>query len=365
MRLLLSCLLLLLATPDLYADLVNIPDSLLKFKVDRDIKVGIKQSEPFVILESGDDPTGVSIELWEGVASDLDLTYEYVTFETLDDLLRAVESDSVDISINPITVTPDRLIQMEFSQPFFITNLAIAVQRKDSYPLLRVFKLILSQQFLEILAALAVIILIFGFLAWLFERKHNKDQFGPGASGLWDAFWWSAVTMTTVGYGDKAPKSIGGRIVGLFWMFAAIIIIGVFTGTVASLLTVDKLSLDINDLDDLNKADVLTIKASTSEEYLRTKGIRARSIQDLETALDMLKQGEVDALIYDEPLLKYMIDKKPYAREIVIAPAKFMTQYYAYALPLKKTKIQPLNLAMIERIESLEWKKRLVEYGLD
>ena len=39
------------------------------------------------------------------------------------------------------------------------------------------------------------------------------------------AFWWAAVTMTTVGYGDKTPVTTGGRIVGLVWMFTSVIVI--------------------------------------------------------------------------------------------------------------------------------------------
>lgn len=344
---------------------LNLPDSLLKFKNNPTITIGIKQSEPFVIIDDENEPTGLSVELWEGIAEDLGVDYEYRIFDNLDMLLHAVETDRVDLSINPLTVTPDRLVKMEFSQPFFITNLAIAIPKKDGYSFRRVFRLIFSLQFLEILLFLSIIILFFGFLAWFFERKHNKEQFGSGLKGLWDSFWWSAVTMTTVGYGDKAPKSVGGRIVGLFWMFSALVIIGVFTGTVASLLTVDQLSLDINDLNDLKKAKVLTIKSSTSEEYLKSKGIETQTAQDLQTALHRLNQGEVDALIYDEPLLRYMIEEEPFSESLTIAPAKFLTQYYAYAVPLSQEKIQVLNLAMIEQIESVEWRKKLVEYGLD
>lgn len=344
---------------------VSIPDSLLKFKNERLIKVGIKQSEPFVILQENEEPTGLSIELWESITNDLDVRFEYKVFQNLENLLQAVESDEVDISINPLTVTPERLVQMEFSQPFFITNLAIAIRKQEGYRFGPVLQLIFSPRFLEILGFLSIMIFFFGFLAWLFERKHNKDQFDSGLKGLWDSFWWSAVTMTTVGYGDKAPKSIGGRIVGLFWMFAAIVIIGVFTGTIASLLTVDQLSLDINDLDDLRDAEVMTIRSSTSEEYLRSKGIQTHTEDDLGDALNQLKDGKVDAVIYDEPLLKYIIEKGELQDEITIAPAKFLTQYYAYAVPLKEEKLQALNLAMLERIETIEWQKKLIKYGLE
>jgi hypothetical protein len=37
------------------------------------------------------------------------------------------------------------------------------------------------------------------------------------------------VTMTTVGYGDTAPKTVPGRILGLVWMLAALVFVSLFT----------------------------------------------------------------------------------------------------------------------------------------
>ncbi|MCP5004792.1 MAG: cag pathogenicity island protein Cag26 [Planctomycetes bacterium] len=49
-----------------------------------------------------------------------------------------------------------------------------------------------------------------------------------------DAFWWSFVTITTVGYGDIAPSTFGGRITGIIVMVFGIGLLGMFTATIAS-----------------------------------------------------------------------------------------------------------------------------------
>lgn len=51
-----------------------------------------------------------------------------------------------------------------------------------------------------------------------------------------DALWWSAVTVTTVGYGDYAPVTVTGRIIAVGLMIAGIALLGVVTATLASWL---------------------------------------------------------------------------------------------------------------------------------
>ncbi|MBM3214722.1 hypothetical protein FJZ36_07400 [Candidatus Poribacteria bacterium] len=51
-----------------------------------------------------------------------------------------------------------------------------------------------------------------------------------------DAVWWGFVTMTTVGYGDKYPRTRGGRTVAVLLMFSGIVLISSFTATASSVL---------------------------------------------------------------------------------------------------------------------------------
>lgn len=60
----------------------------------------------------------------------------------------------------------------------------------------------------------------------------------PGIS-LGTSFWWSIVTLTTVGYGDVSPVTFGGRIIAIVLMIVGIGLLGTFSATIASFL-VDK-----------------------------------------------------------------------------------------------------------------------------
>jgi len=51
-----------------------------------------------------------------------------------------------------------------------------------------------------------------------------------------DALWWSAATITTVGYGDITPVTLGGRLAGLVAMVVGISTFAVITARVAAFL---------------------------------------------------------------------------------------------------------------------------------
>jgi voltage-gated potassium channel len=50
----------------------------------------------------------------------------------------------------------------------------------------------------------------------------------------WDGVWWAVVTVTTVGYGDIAPQSVGGQVIAVFVMLFGIAFLSVLTATIAT-----------------------------------------------------------------------------------------------------------------------------------
>jgi ABC-type amino acid transport substrate-binding protein len=116
--------------------------------------------------------------------------------------------------------------------------------------------------------------------------------------------------MTAVGYGDKAPKILGGRLVGLVWMFAGIIVISSFTAAMTSSLMLSTLGSLISGQEDLYNVKVATVSHSTSEKYLNQKGVSFQTVIDAEEGLKALAAGRVDAVVYDVLILQYLIHEK-------------------------------------------------------
>jgi voltage-gated potassium channel len=69
--------------------------------------------------------------------------------------------------------------------------------------------------------------------AWV-DLLFEKHAPGSNIHSYGDALWWAVVTVTTVGYGDRFPVTVGGRAVAVILMLVGIGLIGTLTATVAS-----------------------------------------------------------------------------------------------------------------------------------
>ncbi|MES1923921.1 transporter substrate-binding domain-containing protein [Salinisphaera sp. T31B1] len=337
------------------ADHAGMPAS----EVGAKLTVGTKAAPPFVIDTDG-RYSGISIALWQAVAERIGVTFDYAP-TTLPGLFSGLEDGQLDVSVAALTVTAPREARIDFTYPFYSTGLAIAVPAGGS----RVWSTVerfFSWQFLSALGALAVVLMLVGVLVWLFERRANAEEFGGGpASGLASGFWWAAVTMTTVGYGDKSPRTLGGRVVGLVWMFAAIIIISSFTAAIATSLTVGQLSSGIRGVEDLPGARVATISGSAAADALTDRGIAYQARDELDQALEDLAARRVDAVVFDAPLLRYEVLER-YAGKLDVVEGVFDRQDYAFALPQGSDLREPINRAILEYLGDDDWSALLTRY---
>ncbi len=324
------------------------------------LRVGIKEAPPFVIKQDG-TWQGISINLWEQIAEDKGWQYEYIE-QDLQSLIDNTTNGTLDIAVAALSINESRERILDFTHAFYSTGLGIAARAKPS-GFLSLIGNLFSFQFFQAVGGLAIILLLFGLLVWIFERKRNPDQFG---GKLWDGigsgFWWSAVTMTTVGYGDKASVTRGGRIVALIWMFMALIVISSFTAAIASSLTVNQLSSVINSPDDLYDAKVATVENSSSTSFLSSRDIGYREVATIDKAMKLLYDEKIDAVVYDMPIMQYLINQeKP--DNVKILPQSFKKLYYGFALPETNDLLkEQVDLKILEITAQQEWQQVLQEY---
>lgn len=68
----------------------------------------------------------------------------------------------------------------------------------------------------------------------LFTLMFEINAPGANITSFGDSTWWAFVTVTTVGYGDFTPVTVGGRVIAVLIMFTGAAAVGAVTAAVAS-----------------------------------------------------------------------------------------------------------------------------------
>jgi polar amino acid transport system substrate-binding protein len=318
------------------------------------IRIATKEFPPLVFT----DGTGFCIDLARIFCTNNNLVPEFVFYTSVPELLMAVESGDCDMGFAGITITAEREQQVDFSQPFFDSGLAIAVKTKaisrfahTGGALLRVF-------------GISIILFVVGItlvahVMWWVERD---DTASSGFStryrkGILDAYWWAVVTMTTVGYGDKCPRKIIGRIVAGVWMIIGIIWFAAFTATLSSALTVDRIRHGaVQDLADLYNRRVAVIEGTTSDDFIRYHNVKLVQVKSFTDLIAKLKNDEVEAVVYDAPPLMYAAKIDP---DIQVVGDFFAEQRYGVVFPNDRHEDlkEIIDIAILKNRRSGEFQK--------
>lgn len=318
------------------------------------LKVGVATVPPFVMEAAGGELEGISVDLWRDIAErkGWDFSWQPLSFS---ELLDAVESGDIDVAVGALTMTADREERFDFSHPFYQTGLSIGVLPQPEQNLFTALRALISWQFLSVVLGLATLLLAVGVVVWFAEHKRNPEQFGGTTlQGLGAGMWWAAVTMTTVGYGDKAPTTPLGRLVGLVWMFAGLIVVASFTAAITTSLTVSNLTPRIQSENDLYSTVVATVDDTASQRYLQDQHIRYRTYPDLTTAMTSVANGETGAVVYDRALMQYR-NQQLGDKHLSILPDVFAKQLYAFAIPEGSALRAPLSFEILDVTESEQW----------
>ena len=143
-------------------------------------------------------------------------------------------------------VTPMAIIDLLAFLPFYLSAFfAVDLRFLRVLRLLRILKLTRYSPALETFARvlrnerkplvaallmLGVVLILVSSLMFVFEQSAQPEAFGSIPATL----WWGIVTLTTVGYGDVAPVTVGGKIFGALVTVMGVGIVAVPAGILAS-----------------------------------------------------------------------------------------------------------------------------------
>ena len=260
------------------------------------LRVGIVPRPPYAMpTEAG--WTGLAVEAWQFVAQREGLAYAFVPLERGTGV-DAVASGAVDLAL-PLDATGEAATRVAFTAPLHTATIGVAGGRRTT-PLDVVARL-LTWDLARIVIGLSVLLFVVGAVVWWLERRRNEEMFGGTTTeGLGDGFWWAGVTLTTIGYGDKAPVTMAGRAVAMVWMLVGLAISSALTAAVVSATGIGR---GVSLPEDLRGLTVLAEADTAAARFLGASDIAFTGTSDVDGALRAVRAGEADAFVGLAPMI--------------------------------------------------------------
>ncbi|NBC26476.1 MAG: glycine betaine/L-proline ABC transporter substrate-binding protein ProX [Bacteroidetes bacterium] len=322
----------------------------------RRIRVVTQQVDPLVQY-SDREYSGFSIDVFKGIADEIGLDYTIYSVNSIAKMLDDVRRGEADIATAALGITSDREESFDFSHPYYKTGLQILVPA-DSGSISRIpraiLSIIFSPEVVTIFLFFFGVLLISAHIIWYAERDRDDDFPNDYWKGIGISIWWAAVTVTTVGYGDKTPKGVPGRVFGLIWIFAGYFAFSYFTATITSTVTLQEINSNIQSVDDLYGKKVATVRNSAAEYFLVDNGINAATYTTFDQTVEALRSGDAAAVVYDAPVLQHYASESGYGN-VKVTGAIFQQQSYGFALPKGSPLRKEINLGYLKLVENGEF----------
>ncbi len=331
------------------------------------LKVAVAECPPFVMVENG-RITGLAVYLWERIGSDMGLSWDYVQYP-LGDLLETIESEDPavlpDVGISCTSVTAEREELIDFSHSFHETYTAIAVRQTTLWSAVTGF--LTSPQVLKALFIVLGIAIFIGGVFYLLEHRTNKKLFSS------DSFLGRIIEPVIVGlmFVSSGPirfyrfKTLTARVLSAVLTLSSTFLIAAITAVLASSFTLNAMTTDVRTLDDLRNLQVGALVASTSSAFLDDNGIRHQTRPDLDTLVNDLDSGGLDAIVSDAAFLTYRINhgkRQGKFQSLTVLPYKLEAQNYAFILKQDSPLREGINRALLTERVQRDWRDKIREY---
>ena len=312
-------------------------------------RVGVAHFPPMIVVNSKTGAIGGSdYEMFELLASDPDIAlnksdYEYVVASSFGALMSMVEAGEVDIAIDGISITHDRLQKLHFTQPYKNSGQRIMIPYAGEIRLWSHITTYVGQFFrLEILFAFVAFLIncfVWGILIYFAERIFSRRRLSssddttklePNIRTIEDGTLAAYDAGTTIGYGRFFPVTRIGQIVGAAAFFCGAIVVGNVISTLTTDKIVNRLEGEINGPDDLKGKIVAVVDGTTSERLINEYNpSQVLECDDFYKAVVEMRLGNAEAVMADDPVVLNYVKENPTHGSVV--GSKFHPEDYGIA----------------------------------
>lgn len=308
------------------------------------LAVATVERPPFSFSDKSGE-AGFSMDLLAALSETLGWQYSIERMDKFADMLGAVQTGKADLAIANISITAARETAMDFSQPIFESGLQILVPEEPS-AIPALLRALMSRDLFLAIGIAFVILLTGGMVMWYFERR-AQPYFDRSLDEAWfPSFWWALNLVVNGGFEERVPRTAFGRMFGVLLVVSSLFIVSVFTARITSVMTVEAISGSVNSVNDLYGRSVGTVEGSTAAAFLSRREIDFAAYDGLETMLTAFEAGDVDALVFDAPILAYYATHRGRGKAATTGSV-FLRENYGIAFPTGSARVEEVNQALL------------------
>ncbi|MGH1355426.1 MAG: transporter substrate-binding domain-containing protein [Thalassovita sp.] len=316
--------------------------------MSQELVVGTVTRPPFSMSLAGTD-LGFSIDLWDALAESTGRAYRIERFDSFGGMLEAVQTSEIDLAIANISITASREELMDFSQPIFSAGLQIMTHvERDGASLWKA--LVNKELVLSVILAFAALLGV-GMLMWWLERRHQEYFDKPAKQAMFPAFWWALNLVVNGGFEERVPRTALGRLMGVGLVITSLFFVSVFVAYVTSVMTVDAITSNVNSVNDLYGRRVGTVAGSTAANFMDKRDLDYREYDGLDQVLASFETKELDAVVFDAPILAYYVKTRAQGHAQMNGPV-FLRENYGIAASTGSPLIEEINRTLLTMRET-------------
>lgn len=322
--------------------------------LDRPLRIGTATLAPYSWAREGVQPYGPAIWLMEQVSRSLGLQAQVRAYD-LDGLYEALKSGEIDIAATGLPIEVPAGEPYQFSQPWDSSGFSVALRLNPTHRIGSTVRFLLSSELLAWFGVLFAAMLLFGAMVWALERKANPAHFS-GRGGVLEGVWWSIVTMATVGYGDRVPLTVPGRVVAGTWMIIALVLVTIIAGVLSASLTAARVAGYITAGRDLHTVRVGIVEERADMDVARMLGIAPITFESATEAMHALEAHEIDAFVYPTTALRALV-RESRDPALTVLPDEVARGFVAFGISkdLPDSVHRAINNQIVRSIASPEW----------
>ncbi|OQR70578.1 glutamate-like [Tropilaelaps mercedesae] len=326
--------------------------------------------------------SGYCMDLLQFLATKLNFTYDLYLVEdgqygNLDfnsegrriwtGLIGDLVRKKADMVVAPLTITPERSMEVDFTKPFKYQGITILAKKQDKSSTLASF-LQPFQKSLWILVMVSVHVVALGL--YLLDRFSPFGNFRVSPSerdedglNLSSALWFAWGVLLNSGIAEGTPRSFSGRVLGMVWAGFAMIVVASYTANLAAFLVLEKPESSLAGINDprlRNPSEnftYATVRGSAVDTYFKRQVelqnmyriMEGKNFDTVDQGIYALMNGNIDAFIWDSSRLEYEAARHC---DLLTAGEQFGRSGYGVALQRNSFWVDKVTLALLEMHES-------------